>query len=110
MSRKKPNRNPSPKPPAGPVESPAGTMPWARVELLAAMALSLWVLLLHGLFLFHAGPLWRDEVGTIDFASLPTLSDIWHHLQYDNFPPLFVGLAENSCWFACIRGVAIPGH
>jgi uncharacterized membrane protein len=64
------------------------------VELLAAMALSLWVLLLHGLFLFHAGPLWRDEVGTIDFASLPTLSDIWHHLQYDNFPPLFVGLAR----------------
>jgi hypothetical protein len=94
MSRKKPNRNPSPRAPAGPAESPAGTIPWARVELLAAIALSLWVLLLHGLFLFHAGPLWRDEVGTIDFASMPTLSDLWHNLQYDNFPPLFVGVAR----------------
>jgi len=64
------------------------------LELLAAIALSLWVLLLHGLFLFHAGPLWRDEVGTIDFASMPTLSALWHNLQYDNFPPLFVGVAR----------------
>ena len=67
---------------------------WPRVELLVAFALSLWILLLHGLFLFHAGPLWRDEIGTIDFACFPTLSDLWQHLQYDNFPPLFVGLAR----------------
>jgi uncharacterized membrane protein len=64
------------------------------VKLLAAILLSLWVLFLHGLFLFHAGPLWRDEVGTIDFASMPTLSELWHNLRYDNFPPLFVGVAR----------------
>ena len=79
--------------PTGPADS-ANTALRPRVELLAAIALSLWILLLHGLFLFHAGPLWRDEVGTIDFASMPTLSDIWHNLQYDNFPPLFVGVAR----------------
>jgi len=94
MSRQKSNRHPSPKPPAGPVENPAKTAPRPRVELLAAIVLSLWILFLHGLFLFHAGPLWRDEVGTIDFASMPALSDIWHSLQYDNFPPLFVGVAR----------------
>jgi hypothetical protein len=25
---------------------------------------------------------------------MPALSDIWHNLQYDNFPPLFVGVAR----------------
>ena len=93
MSRQKPNRKTKPKPPARP-GNPARTVPWPRVELLAAIALCLWIVLLHGLFLFHAGPLWRDEIGTIDFAAMPTLSDIRHNLQYDNFPPLFVGVAR----------------
>jgi hypothetical protein len=85
----------SPVPPAGFSGGYLGLVAaWPRVELLAAFALSLWILFLHGLFLFHAGPLWRDEVGTIDFACFPTLSDLWQHLQYDNFPPLFVGLAR----------------
>ena len=86
--------NPSPMRPAGPAGGSAKTASCLRAELLAAVALSLWILLLHALFLFHAGPLWRDEVGTIDFAGMPALSDIWHNLQYDNFPPLFVGVAR----------------
>jgi hypothetical protein len=88
MSRKKPN------PAAKPETIPTTTFPWARGEILAAIALSLWIVLLHVLFLCHAGPLWRDEVGTIDFASMPTLPDVWHNLQYDNFPPLFVAIAR----------------
>ena len=93
MSRQKPILNPTPNPLTGPGDSARG-IPWPHVELLAAVALSLWILFLHGLFLCHAGPLWRDEIGTIDFAAMPTLSDIRHNLQYDNFPPLFVGLAR----------------
>ena len=93
MSRHNPNPKPKANPPAHRGD-PAKTIPWPRVELLAAIALSLWILLLHGLFLFHAGPLWRDEIGTIDFAAMPALSDIRHNLQYDNFPPLFVGVAR----------------
>jgi hypothetical protein len=93
MSRKKIKRDPPPQRPSGPaVTAKAARHP--RVEPLAAIALSLWVLLLHGLFLFHAGPLWRDEVGTIDFAAMPSLSELWHNLQYDNFPPLFAGVAR----------------
>ena len=67
---------------------------WPRLEFVTATLLTLWIVLLHGLFLFHAGPLWRDEVGTVDFAAMPTLADIWHNLRYDNFPPLFVLLAR----------------
>ena len=93
MSRKKSSHGPPPKRPARPEDS-AKTASCARVELLAAIALSLWILLLHGLFLFHAGPLWRDEVGTVDFASMPTLPDFWRNLRYDNFPPLFAGVAR----------------
>lgn len=77
-----------------PASVPAKAFPWARMEMLVAIALSLWIVLLHALFLFHAGPLWRDEVGTVDFAAMPTLSDIWHNLQYDNFPPLFVAVVR----------------
>lgn len=93
MSRKTANKRPPPAPPNAAPDS-ANPAPWPRLELLAAAALSLWIIFLHLTFLFHAGPLWRDEVGSIDFASMPTLSDIWQNLRYDNFPPLFLAVAR----------------
>ena len=69
-------------------------LPVARLEIAAAAVLTLWVLALHLVWLFSAGPLWRDEVGTIDFASMPSWAEIWRNLQYDNFPPLFVAVAR----------------
>jgi hypothetical protein len=80
---------------------PAGGLkgvPMERLEFIAAAILSVWVLVLHVVWLFDAGPLWRDEVGTIDFAAMPTWADIWNNLQYDNFPPLFVATAR--AWMA----------
>jgi hypothetical protein len=91
--RPRTSKSPPPKPPVKPPLS-AKSPWWLRLEFLAAAALSLWIVFLHFQYLFHAGPLWRDEVGTIDFASMPTLADIWHNLQYDNFPPLFVLVAR----------------
>ena len=76
-----------------PAKPPAANL-WPRLELSAALLLSLWIVVLHVIYLFHAGPLWRDEIGTMDFAAMPTVGDIWHNLQYDNFPPLFVFLAR----------------
>jgi hypothetical protein len=41
----------------------------------------------------NAGPLWRDETGTLNLARMPSLRDIWHNLPFDSFPllwPLFV--------------------
>jgi hypothetical protein len=54
-----------------------------------AAALTLWVIVLHLMFLTHAGPLWRDEAEVIGFASMPTLGETFHSLHYGNFPPLF---------------------
>jgi 4-amino-4-deoxy-L-arabinose transferase-like glycosyltransferase len=67
---------------------------WPRLEWLIAFTVTLWLVFLHLQHLFHAGPLWRDEVGSIDFAAMPALADIWRKLQYDNFPPLFVLVAR----------------
>ncbi len=36
-----------------------------------------------------AGPLWRDEVNTINLAEMPSLGDIWNILPYESFPPLW---------------------
>jgi hypothetical protein len=69
-------------------------LPLGRVELCAGVILTLWALALHFVWLKSAGPLWRDEVGTIDFAGMPTWGEIWRNLQYDNFPPLFVAVAR----------------
>jgi 4-amino-4-deoxy-L-arabinose transferase-like glycosyltransferase len=60
----------------------------------AAIVASLWVAALHVMYMFSAGPLWRDEAGSIGFASMPSLAAIWRNLQYDNFPPLFVLVAR----------------
>jgi hypothetical protein len=67
---------------------------WRRAGLLTAVLIALWIAALHVLCLFHAGPLWRDEAGTVDFAAMPTVGDIWRNLRYDNFPPLFVAVAR----------------
>jgi len=63
-------------------------------ELWTAGVLTLWIAVLHLVWLFHAGPLWRDEVGSVDFAAMPTWGEIWRNLRYDNFPPLFVAVAR----------------
>jgi hypothetical protein len=67
---------------------------WQWIVLLTASLITLWILVLHGLFLFNAGPLWRDEAGTVAFATMPAVKDIWQNLRYDNFPLLFVALAR----------------
>jgi hypothetical protein len=61
-----------------------------------AAVLTLWVVILHLMFLTHAGALWRDEAEVIGFASMPTLADTLQSLHYGNFPPLFATVAR--CW------------
>ena len=40
-------------------------------------------------FLHHAGPLWRDEVSSIDLANLPGFAPLWNMLTHDSFPLLW---------------------
>jgi hypothetical protein len=54
---------------------------WAIAVLLTVLAV--W---LHLVFMTHAGPLWRDEAGTVNLAMMPSLSSLWSHLCYDSFP------------------------
>ena len=46
-------------------------------------------------FFTHAGALWRDEVDTVNVASMPTLSDVWGNTKFNLMPML---------WFVLLRG------
>ena len=63
------------------------TLEWA---LLASF--SLVVVFLHIVLYRHAGSFWRDEIFTIESASLPTFSAMWASLAGDSFPGLFGSL------------------
>ncbi len=36
-----------------------------------------------------AGALWRDEASSVNFASVPTIGEMWNNFRFDNFPPLY---------------------
>ncbi|MEO6872639.1 MAG: hypothetical protein ABI233_10515 [Chthoniobacterales bacterium] len=57
---------------------------WIVVIALAGLAVAL-----HLRFVTHAGGLWRDETNSINLATLPTLAEVWHFLDYDSFPILY---------------------
>src|SRR5689334_1640422 len=57
------------------------------------------------LMAFNAGPLWRDEVNSINVAQMPSLKELWSNLKFESFPALWLlvlrgwsslGLAEND--------------
>ncbi|MGI9088590.1 MAG: hypothetical protein ACR2HH_12755 [Chthoniobacterales bacterium] len=67
--------------------APAITAP--RVALIAAGVATLLAAGLHILFGVSAGALWRDEVNSLEVASVRTLGELWHCLDFDSFPALF---------------------
>ena len=50
---------------------------------------TLLVIYLHVVFGTHAGALWRDEVNSLEIATMRTLSEMWSNLCFDSFPALF---------------------
>jgi len=62
-----------------------------RLDLEAALALAGTALLGVMLFLaaVYAGPLWRDEVNTVNVALMP-FDDLWRNLPFESFPPLWL--------------------
>jgi uncharacterized membrane protein len=44
---------------------------------------------LHVFFGTQAGALWRDEVNSLELATVRTVSEMWMNLDYDSFPALF---------------------
>jgi hypothetical protein len=93
----------------------------AQRELIVAGAISLVAVILHLLFLTHAGGLWRDEANTAQVATLPSVGELWHELTHDSFPALYplllrvwtvIGLGGTDfglrC-FGCLVGFAMIG-
>jgi hypothetical protein len=62
--------------------------------LLTAGVLTLWIIVLHVVRLFHAGPLWRDEADMASYASMRTFGEMWQNLSSDHFPILFHAVAR----------------
>jgi hypothetical protein len=57
---------------------------------------------LHIVFGMHAGALWRDEVNSLEIATMRTFTEMWSNLCFDSFPALF---------FLVLRAVAgVPAH
>jgi len=44
---------------------------------------------LHILFGMNAGALWRDEVSTLEVATMRTFAEMWANLSFESFPALF---------------------
>ena len=52
---------------------------------------------LHVTFGLNAGALWRDEVNSLNIATMSSFSELWSYLTFDSFPALF---------FVFLRGFA----
>ncbi|HEY2122629.1 MAG TPA: hypothetical protein VGH07_03465, partial [Chthoniobacterales bacterium] len=69
-----------------------------KIEWLFALLGTGLVICLHWIFATHAGGLWRDEVNTVSVANLPSLSELWNHIEFDSFPivwPLIIRFWSN---------------
>lgn len=54
-----------------------------------ALAATAAAILLHLIFLTHAGGLWRDEAGVVRLATLPTFGETWKYLGHESCPLVF---------------------
>lgn len=57
-----------------------------RTVLATGLLLTLLLLGLHLRYHRHAGPLWRDEVNSVNVASFPSLGQVFAHSHLESFP------------------------
>ena len=62
---------------------------WRRPDHLVAVVATTLIVFLHVCLTPNVGGLWRDEVNTINLATLPTWHDLWQFHNQDSFPLLF---------------------
>lgn len=91
-----------------------------RAETVAAVLITLTVILLHVVRLCHAGALWRDEAGAVELAQIPALSEIYARFPHEAFPlvfpctlRLYIAVAGDGDFalrlFGMLAGLAIVG-
>ena len=94
---------------------------WGRgYEWFSVIAISATAVVLHVVFLTHAGGLWRDEASLVGFATLPSWHDLWNMLPLESFPILVpalirfwwkLGWGNNDLGLrilGCIWGLLLP--
>jgi hypothetical protein len=64
-------------------------IPGARVAGGVALCSTVLIIYLHIVFGIHAGALWRDEVSSLEVATMRTFTEMWSNLCFDSFPALF---------------------
>ena len=75
-------------------------LPKPGAETAAALAGTAFSALLLVLTAMYAGPLWRDEINTLNVAQMPSLKELWNNMPFESFPPL---------WPLLLRGCGILG-
>ena len=81
-------------------------------EWILAVCATVAAILLHVIFLTHAGGLWRDEAGFVRLATLPSLHDTWGMLTHDHCPILLPSIIRGWCalgWGETDFGLRILG-
>ena len=68
---------------------PLKKIPAAKIAGGVALVSTCLVIGLHVVFGMRAGALWRDEVNSLELATVRTFSEMWTNLDYDSFPALF---------------------
>jgi hypothetical protein len=73
---------------AAPRQDADGTqgLDYARLEWAGAVLFTLWTVWAHWLRFVHAGALWRDEVGAVQLANLPSLAAVFRMFPHEAFP------------------------
>ena len=66
-----------------------------KMETVIGLLVTLLLVVVHFKVMMYAGPLWRDEINTVNLAMEPSFSKIWAMKEYDSFPLL---------WVAVLRG------
>ena len=69
-------------------------------ETAVALAGTVFAAMLLVLTALYAGPLWRDEINTLNLAQMSSLKEFWNNLPFESFPPL---------WPLLVRGCGILG-
>lgn len=71
-----------------------------ELEIVLGIVATAWIATLLVLMMFNAGPLWRDEVNTINVAQMPSLKELWSNMSFESFPAL---------WLLLLRGWSFLG-
>jgi len=61
----------------------------AKACRVMAIGITMVAVFLHVVSLTHAGGIWRDEVGMVNIAKLPSAGEILQGLMHDHCPMVF---------------------